>query len=214
MNEKICLHAITTYYELYYTKINIDKLKCILKDNAVLSRRKQGIHNSQGFNGIDYISLCDYQKRNLHPLNYPYYTSYEAYIKKSISLIFPKDKLEILTPHIVGMISPSKKGYANMAYLGMDKETRYSDLYDEVQVANKIPLDLMCGITVPINRMNYSSLLNTNQKIKIIIKHLNKIKELLIKYNHLVPIYDIETMEEINNDEAVKRLIKKYTKKI
>ena len=64
MNEDICLHAINSSYELNYRKMNLIKLELILKDNALLSRRLQGLNFSSGFNGMDYISLCDYQKRS------------------------------------------------------------------------------------------------------------------------------------------------------
>ena len=213
MKENICLHAINAYYEIYYPKINLKVLESILKDNAILSKRLQGIKDSNGFNGLDYISLCDYQKRHIHHLNHPYYTSYDSYIKESLSLMFPMDKLSIITPYILNIICKSKKSYRQMAYLGTLENTRYSDLYDEVQVKNSISLDLLCGITIPTKKLT-TSLLTIDKNANRIIKHLNSLKSLLITYNHLVPIYDIDSMTELTNEEDIKQLIKIYTKKI
>lgn len=213
MNQDICLHAINAYYKIYYPKLNINSLQYILKNNALLSRRMLGLYTSVGFNGIDYISLCDYQKRNLYPIDNPQYNSYESYIRESLSIIFPKDKLELITPSIIDICMATKKNYQRMAYLGMSEEKRYSDLYDEVQVKNKISLDLMCGLTIPLSKMD-SILLNVDKNTQKIIKHLNELKELLIKYNHNVPIYDIDTMLELKTEEDVKELVKYYTKKI
>jgi len=213
MNEDIYLHAINAYYELYYPKLNIKKLESILKDNAILSRRMQGITSSTGFNGIDYISLCDYQKRNICPINAPYYTSYNAYIRESLSLVFPKDKLSVITPFVINIIPKNKKGYIHMAHLGKNENIRYSDLYDEVQVKDLISLNLMCGLTIPIKKLN-NPLFNLEKNTKKISKHINDIRNLLLIYNHLVPIYDIDTMTELTNEDNIKKLIKQNTKKI
>lgn len=208
MDDNICLHAINSSYEYNYRKINLIKLEFILKDNALLSRRLQGLNFSTGFNGMDYISLCDYQKRNIYPINYPQYTSYDAYIKESLSIAFPKDKLPLITPFIIDVISQNKKGYNQMANLGVSHKIRYSDLYDEVQVKDRISLDLMCAITIPINELN-NIFLSKDRNTQNITKYLNTIRTLLIKYDHLVPIYDIDSMTELKDEETIKKLLKK-----
>ena len=213
MNEDICLHAINAYYEIYYQKLNLKVLESILKSNALLSRRLQGLESSTGFNGMDYISLCNYRKRNIHPFNHPEYTSYDGYIKESISLMFPKDKLSIINPFILEPIKKNKKGYNRMANLGLNEYIRYSDLPDEVQVKDEISLDLMCGLTLPMRKLDniFFSIDKNTQKI---MKQLNEIKSLLMLYNHLVPIYDIDTMTELTSETEIKKLVKKYLKKI
>ena len=206
MNEDICLHAINSYYEVYYQKRNFDKLKCILQSNELLSRRLLGLPSSSGFNGLDYISLCDYQKRNIHPFSHPHYTSYDAYIRESISIMFPKDKLPIINPYIIDIIKKNKKGYERMATLGLNEFIRYSDLPDEVQVKDRISLDLMYGITIPIKKLE-NIFLSTEKNTQRIIAYLNELRKLLTTYDHLVPIYDIDTMSELTDETSIKKVL-------
>ena len=104
MDQEIYLHAINAYYELYYRRMIIKNLESILKDNALLSRRLQGFDSSSGFNGMDYISLCDYQKRDLCHTDHPCYTSFDGYVKQSLSLVFPKSELSVINPYIISII--------------------------------------------------------------------------------------------------------------
>lgn len=93
-----------------------------------------------GFNGLDYISLCDYDKRDLHHEDMPLYNAFYSYVKESLSLMFPKEKIKAIKPQMVDFVGISDKGLDKMLQLGLSEEQRYSDLYDEVQVKDKIPL--------------------------------------------------------------------------
>ena len=88
MEKDICLHAIGGKDVVYSFSKNNKILKQIVRDGALLSRKERGIFTSQGFNGIDYISLCDYNKRCNHPFGLDKYTAYYGYIRSSLSLIF------------------------------------------------------------------------------------------------------------------------------
>ena len=213
MNRDICLHAINSYYDIYYQKQNLDKLKCILQSKELLSRRLLGLPDSSGFNGMDYISLCDYQQRNVYPFNHPNYNSYDAYIRENISIMFPKDKLQIINPYIIDVIKKNKKGYARMATLGLNEFIRFTDLPDEVQVKDRIPLDLMCGITIPVKKLE-NIFLSADKNTWKILAYLNEIKKLLTKYDYCVPIYDIDSMTELINEKDIKNIIKTRQKKI
>lgn len=85
----------------------IHVLKQILESGYVLSRRLQGNTNSKtnGWNGIDYISLCNYFERNATPYdNNPYYQGYNAYntfISRSLSLIIDKKRIRAIKPKLV-----------------------------------------------------------------------------------------------------------------
>ena len=209
----IYLHAIYAYYNRYCHEETIKKLEYILKSDAILSRRLQMNNDPYGFNGIDYISLCDYEKRNLHHEGMPDYTAYYSYIRESLSLMFPKDKIKVIKPQMVDFIGLSKSGLERMLELGLSKEKRYSDLYDEVQVKDIVPLTSLNGITMPLDKM-IKGYIPENIATTIVRKELEQIKELLIKYNHEVPMYDIDSFITLDDDQNVKTLVKEYYNKI
>lgn len=211
--DNIYLHAIYAFYKRYRHEDTIKKLKYILESDAILSRRLQMNNDPYGFNGIDYISLCDYEKRNLHHKGMPDYTAYYSYIRESLSLMFPKDKIEVIKPKMVDFIGLSKSGLDRMLELGLSKEQRYSDLYDEVQVKDIVPLTSLNGVTMPLDKM-VKGFIPENIATSMVQRELEQIKELLIKYNHEVPMYDIDSFISLDDDQNVKTLVKEYYNKI
>lgn len=211
--DNIYLHAISAFYKRYRHEDTIRKLKYILESDAILSRRLQMNNDPYGFNGIDYISLCDYEKRNLHHEGMPDYTAYYSYIRKSLSLMFPKDKIEVIKPQIVDFIGLSQLGQERMLKLGLSTKKRYSDLYDEVQVKDIVPLTSLNGVTMPLDKM-INGFIPENIAATTVRRELEQIKELLIKYNHEVPMYDIDSFISLDDDQNVKTLVKEYYNKI
>ena len=209
MEKEIYLHGICATSSLYDDKPTKKILKQILKDNALLSARLQNkLNNSILFNGLDYISLCDYEKRFEKIGNE--YNAYEAYIRYSLSLIFPKEKLDVIIPQIV-IIKSTGSYYQQMKEYGLSTDERYTDMPDEVQVKDRISLDLMSGITLPLSKMQYFYL-NEERTVNMVLREIDKIRNLLYKYHHLVPIYDIDTFEKLDNPETTKKLVKHYYK--
>lgn len=208
MEEKIYLHGIYAASDIYDSKTTLKIFKHILKDNALLSARLQNRTDfSILFNGLDYISLCDYEKRlyNLNNMK----NAYESYIRYSLSLVFPKNKLDVVVPQIID-IKYADGYYQKMKELGLSTDIRYSDMPDEVQVKDKISLDLMSGITLPVSKMR-NCFLNEDKTVSMVLKEIDKIKELLYKYNHLVPLYDIDTLEKLD-ESTTKKLVRHYYK--
>ena len=208
MDKNICLHGIYAKSELYDSASTLRILKQILKSDALLSRRMQNrTKGTTYFNGIDYISLCDYSKRTEKYISK--FNAYEGYIRYSLSLMFPKDKLPIITPEMVDLTyDGSLYDYREMARLGALEGERYSDLPDEVQVKDAISLDLMNGITLPLNKVRFSFISSRDRNIDYALREIDKLITLLAKHNRLVPIYDIDTFTRIDNEENVKTLIK------
>ena len=99
-----------------------------------------------------------------------------------------------------------------MLELGLSKKNRYSDLYDEVQVKDEIPLSSMSAVTMPLQKMT-RPLLPENFAIYIVLKQIEQVKELLIKYNYDVPMYDINTFTPLEDEQSVKTLVRTYYKK-
>ena len=128
-------------------------------------------------------------------------------------MMFPKDKLDVIMPTIIGGKLMGNQYFRQMADLGKLQTGRYTDLPDEVQVKDKVPLDLMCGLTIPMHNIRIP-FYNLEMTTKAVIKDLNKIKQLLVTYGYDVPLYDIDTALEIKDEADIKKLVKHYFKKI
>lgn len=206
MDKKIYLHGIYSISDYYDSRMTLKILKKILESDAVLSARLQGKKNHIVlFNGMDYISLCDYEKNGIHILDYS--NAFENYARYSLSLIFPKDKLKVIEPEIVDLVSD----YETISKYGLSEVKRYTDLPDEVQVKDRISLDLMSGITLPISKMR-NIFLNESRTTSMVLREIEKVNTLLEKYNHLVPLYDVDTFESLEKESDVKRLVRHYYK--
>ncbi len=212
MNEKVYMHGINNYgFKDYNSKIQLKVLSQILKSGALLSLRNQGISSSSNFSGFDYISLCDYEKRDCSikgvPSNIGIYNSYYQYIICSLSLSFNKDKIEVITPTLVDYIGNSSRPYETMKEYGL-KEERYSDLADEVQVKDQVPLEYLEQVTFPtISFLNAHMFFNKSSMIKGLIKEIKKVENLLKGYYYDVPIYDIET-KQLMNEENIEKIVR------
>ena len=201
----IYLHAIYALSSRYNSKETLQKLKYILESNALLSKKMQEKDDAYGFNGLDYISICDYDKRNLLHPRLKDYNSYYLYIKASLSIMFPKDKLKVIIPeqvNFIGTENPEK-----MKKLGLSNKKRYSDLLDEVQVKDKVPLSLMSGITLPVSYMR-KPLFSEKLTIDMVIDEIEKTRKLLNEYGYDVPFYDIKTFTPLNDKDKVRKLVK------
>lgn len=210
MNKNIYLHGIGYANSIYYDpRIQRELFAIILESGYILSTKLQGVQSKCGFNGSEYISLCDYEKRDIFngPNNY---NTYYGYIRNSLSFSFPKDKLETIEPIIVPQISQDYYGFDYMRRLGENtSNVRYSDLPDEVQVKDKISLELMDKITFPVYKFKECyEFRRDSKKIKLLKEEIKMLKNIMHEFNYDVPIYDIETFNELN-DENIESLILK-----
>ena len=221
MDKSVYLHGISAYDDLYNPRYTNRLLEDILKSEALLSFNKQiskyGKNRYRerdgriGFNGVDYISLCDYEKRYERFPDRRHYNSFHAYILYSLAIIFPKDKLSVITPELI-CIDDELDFFIEMARCGLSKTKQYSDMADEVQVKDIIPLSLMSGVTIPLDKLDrifYTS----SMYLDIALKEIDKLATLLLKYGYDIPIYDIKSTESLLDITNVKRLVKEYHKK-
>ena len=161
MDKKIYLHGIYSISDYYDSRMTLKILKKILESDAVLSARLQGKKNHIVlFNGMDYISLCDYEKNGIHILDNS--NAFENYVRYSLSLIFPKDKLKVIEPEIVDLVSD----YETISKYGLSEVKRYTDLPDEVQV--KALLVALLGIIVATTVLFSPSFRIKNDSLKVI----------------------------------------------
>lgn len=201
---------------------SLDVLKKILDSGELKSKRLRGITDDSygGWNGLDYISLCDYRRRN----NKPYendqflrgYNSYETYIKKSLSFILKKNKINAIKPQLVAPIIFDWDSHYIMYRLGNSTEGRFSDLPDEVQVKDRISFDRIKGMTIPIEYIiteHFPEFKSKNYKYippyttTELIEYLNKLRNLLNRYKISDELYDLETQILLDNENTVTELV-------
>ena len=223
------LHAIDCQNGLPFDgKHSLKVLKEILSSGELKSRRLRGItdESHSGWNGLDYISLCDYRRRNNQPFendqNLKNYTAYETYIKESLSFILKKNKITAIKTELVEPIIFDWDSHYTMYRLGNSTEGRYSDLLDEVQVRDRIPFDRIIGMTIPVEYMisehepffepkGYKPI--DPYTIEELIKYLKKLKELLKRYNVSNELYDLETQNLLDSEDAVVKTVEEINAK-
>ena len=202
MNEKVYMHAINNAF----FDSQIRTLFKIARDGAVLSLRRQGKTESGSFSGLDYISLCDYEKRNLSPECNRYYNAYYNYIRNGISLAFDKDKLDVIVPEYRRLKEPSIYKAAEMKKLG-DSDKRYTDFLDEVQVKDIITLDKLSYVTFPVNKYLGELVLTRKiTKLKLLKEKVKEINLILNYFGFDSDIYDIDTRIKMD-EEGINKLI-------
>ncbi len=207
MNKDVYMHSINHNY--FNSKRDIQKLSYILRRGYLLSLARQGKQISSGFAGLDYISLCDYSKRNITNNGLSYYNAYYQYIRHGISLCFDKNiidqKYNVIVPNLID--APKKnKIYYCMNVLGNEEE-RYSDLPDEVQIKDFISLRDLSYITYPCEEFFYSKLfIRQESKRKKLKEELNNLREILLSHDLNLRIYDIDS-ETLLDEEGIEKVL-------
>lgn len=181
----------------------------ILLDRKILARSKQNriISGSCGYNGYDYISVC--KKHPEKPIG-DYQSGYDNHVKHHINFLI-SPKIDAIKPNLI-----------KHQYMDIDKwvkfcnqSIRYTDMYDEYQVSSSIDIDKnIIGIGIPLfeeirkQRFSYIDLHNEG----ILIDYYKTIRELLLKYNYNLKIYDTELEEEIIDINKTIDKIKQLTR--
>ena len=195
MEERVYMHTVNNRY--FNSRRDIKVLSSILDSNAILSLRRQGKSHSSSFAGLDYISLCDYEKRKITNNDLLYYNSFYAYIRHGISLAFDKKTInsiyEVKEPILLEALEKSNMIHYYMEMLG-NEEKRYTDLPDEVQIKDEVSLDYLSYITYPCDEFFLSRLfIRQESKEKKLITELNNLRSVLLWHNKHVNIYDINS---------------------
>ncbi len=215
MEKGIYLHSVGYlpphyYYDPEDQKIILGK---ILDSGALLSLRQQGRIQENGFNGPDLISLCDYDKRfDYNGLRFKY-NGYNQYLIESLSIVFDKEKVEqeveIIKPELINRLPKTLYGFIIMSDYSNSGDS-YSDLPDEVFVRDRLSLDGMTSLTFPTRVFNSLYVFRSKSKrIQLLKDEINRLKDILDKRGYDIGIYDIETFDEINDDNIEKLVYKK-----
>ncbi len=208
-------HAIEVNEDCYLHDETLNKLKNILSDQYLYSRRLQGDLDlgKGGFAGFDYISFYDNFLRYAKPYEnnkfYRGYNSYSSYVANSLSLGFKRDDIEIIKPTLIAPVVFDWDSMEMMRILGKSDTCRYSDMPDEIQVKDKVSLKNLVCLTLPVHLMvqNKKGIIYDSSDIYDCV---NDIKNLLMKYDYEVPVYDLYSRTKLDSEEKINKVFKKY----
>lgn len=212
MSKDIYMHGICSSQDYNFDDA-LSKLRLILRSKYLLSRRNLGItDNTSLFNGLDYISLCDYEKRTIENSDRQMYNAYYAYIMYSMALMFPKDNIDAINPIYINKALAGNRLFEYLMHkCGNSKNQRFSDYPDEVQVKNKISLDNLIGVTYPI-LSTYTKLRNNglskNDSILIIMNELEKLGQVLYDFDYGIGIYEANSLTLLDSEIQVQKVLK------
>ena len=137
------------------------------------------------------------------------YNAFHTYVRYSLSLAFPKDKLDVIEPKVLnGVYIRDSKGYAEMEKIGKSKSERCTDMPDEVQVKDKVSLDNLCATTFPLHLLKGYGNSSIDELSSIIMFEIEEIDKLLSRFGYDVPIYDIDTFEELTSTSKIKMILR------
>lgn len=176
-----------------YHQVRFEKLPNILKNNAILSKRRQGDNTitSNAWNGLDYISLSKKDG------NYIWNSSYRRFISSSYAFIF--DEIEAIETEYV---EDNYDYFQNISNLSFDK--RYSVYEDEYQVKDKIAIDKVIGIKIPDTNIKHYPREFYDRKDCAIDEFLN-----IIDGKLQVPFIDIDNELQIDKKDIKKYLLER-----
>lgn len=166
-----------------------------------------------GFAGFDYISFYDNLLRYAKPYEnnkfYRGYKSYSSYVANSLSLGFKRDDIEIIKPTLIAPVVFDWDSMEMMRILGKSDTCRYSDMPDEIQVKDKVSLKNLVCLTLPVHLMvqNKKGIIYDSSDIYDCV---NYIKNLLMKYDYEVPVYDLYSRTKLDSEEKINKVFKKY----
>ena len=201
------LYAVNSNGKIDNIDSSVDHLGRILNSGYILNRKTLGMTGA-GFNGTEYISLSDYDKRfnnaYMHDDVFFDYTAFTLYSSKAVSIMVAKDMVKAKELRLIRPIESSFLSLAAFYTSALDiVHGLMTDLPDEVQVKGNIKSETFRGITIP------SLEIARNYDVSKVIEIYRKIKELLVKYEYQLSIFDLNSLEKINSDDDVSRIVKR-----
>lgn len=216
MNKGVYMHGVNYGYDRNYDpKVQELSLCKVLTSGALLSLRQQGKESNGGFNGVDYVSLCDYDKRLISngTRGTRPYNAFYGYIRPAISLVFEKGKFEVIEPSIVENIFHFEDCYEKMKKYG-ESNGFYSDMPDEVFAKDRVSLEHMYGVTVPIEEyVKYiemrSGKLKDSKRLKKVKAYVDELRSLLEYEGYKARLLDVDSLDELT-EEKIEGLVLKH----
>lgn len=168
----------------------IETMIKIIETGGLKSRRLQGTTSSYGFNGDDYISICSKESEEEYT-KYPT-SAYYTYINNNFCFII-SDNIDAIKIRY-----NTVNNYLDfMVICGLMRQIpnqRFSDMFDEWQVKDKINLGHFIGIGIPFDKLSNPDKIGENCQGKL--SQLIKLSEQLG-----LDIVNTSDIREIDNYE-------------
>ncbi len=164
---------MSKYY--YHATSDLSLFRDILKDQAIKSPRLLGktIEHDLGylsFNGLDYISLCN--KLDHYDDNYGD-SSFEQFILDSFCFII-SGEINVVKPTIIDWANFYEYiAIKEEIYKNIDLGLHVSFYADEYRVKDKVTIDKILGIGIPVNNHYLKEDLMILKQVLIIANELN-----------------------------------------
>lgn len=164
----------------------IDTMKKIIKTGGLKSRRLQGKTSAYGFNGDDYISICSKENEQEYS-KYPI-SAYYTYINKNFCFILNDDIDSIKIRY--NEVNNCLDFEVISEIMHHFPTQRFSNMFDEWQVKDKIDLCHFIAIGIPFDKLSnpgtigkncrekLSQLINLAEKLGLDIVNTSDIKQI------------------------------------
>lgn len=162
---------MSKYY--YHGVDDLSTMLSIIKSQEIKSKRLLGDDVEYGFNGLDYISVCN--KLPKEEYKKYYMNTYENYIKHNFCFII-SDEIETIKTEFLDITLHALKEIHE--HVVAHPDIRYSDMIDEYQIKDSIPFKYIIGIGLPMKYIGkllnlYPSLSYSVHEFCLLIQDLN-----------------------------------------
>lgn len=140
--------------EAYYCTYSIEKLLGILTTGGIKCKRLLGFPDTYkgSCSGMDYVSVCKKFSDYDYKRDVKYEHAFPMYVQNCFCLII-SDQIETIKPLLIPLCSSSERHLARVN--AICSNVRYTDMFDEWQVYEQIPLSSVIGIGLPVQWIDY-----------------------------------------------------------
>ncbi len=135
--------------EAFYRGDSLNRILKILKTGGIKCKRLLGLPNiyESTCNGMDYVSVCKKLSDQEYQGFFHYESAFYNYVQNCFCLII-SDEIKTVKPIIFPITEWKNKEIARMRQ--SDKKNRFSDICDEWQVYEVVPLSMIIGVGIPL----------------------------------------------------------------
>ena len=190
------------YYHGIKNLLNINAVLSIIQSGGIKSKRKQNLSYKIGFNGADYVSVC----KKVPDEDYANFfnSAFENYIVNKFCFIID-NRIPAIKPQYIADASNWNR-FELIKLMVSNPNNRFTDMIDEWQIKDEVPLTYIIGIGIPVKKIN--SLLVSKTVDSNVIEHIKTVLDKIIEFalNLNIDIVDSSNMHFIEEYESNKEI--------